>query len=154
MIGGAMNSWGKAATAEGVKQPEEPEPGQELERLAEENEHRVEHLQGKLLESWIFFSAHLTPSMQAMKPCSRISACTQTTIALFLPHGVGFNSKCISIDVSFKAFDILSAQIITKATLEMINCKRGNNLRTSSLSRGRLCVLNIAGIIIFRAQTL
>lgn len=51
MIGGAMNSWGKAATAEGEKQPDEPEPGQELERLAEENEHRVEHLQGKFLES-------------------------------------------------------------------------------------------------------
>ncbi|KAJ5549157.1 hypothetical protein N7513_006391 [Penicillium frequentans] len=46
MIGGATNSWGKAATAEGVKQPDEPEPGQELERLAEENEHRVEHLKG------------------------------------------------------------------------------------------------------------
>lgn len=51
MIGGATDSWGKAATAEGVKQPDEPEPGQELERLAEENEHRVEHLEGKLLES-------------------------------------------------------------------------------------------------------
>ncbi|KAJ5639393.1 uncharacterized protein N7484_007255, partial [Penicillium longicatenatum] len=46
MIGAAMNNWGKAATAEGTKQPDEPEPGQELERLAEENEHRVEHLQG------------------------------------------------------------------------------------------------------------
>ncbi|KAJ5769260.1 hypothetical protein N7520_003819 [Penicillium odoratum] len=46
MIGGAMNSWGKAATAEGNKPLGEPEPGQELERLAEENEHRIEHLQG------------------------------------------------------------------------------------------------------------
>ncbi|KAJ5909755.1 hypothetical protein N7504_004398 [Penicillium tannophilum] len=46
MIGGATNSWGKAATAEGVKQPDEQEPGQELERLAEENEHRVENLEG------------------------------------------------------------------------------------------------------------
>ncbi|KAJ5918076.1 hypothetical protein N7454_010451 [Penicillium verhagenii] len=46
MIGGEMDRWGKAATAEGHKQAGEPEPGQEIEKLAEENEHRIEHLRG------------------------------------------------------------------------------------------------------------
>lgn len=102
MIGGATNSWGKAATAEGVKQPDEPEPGQELERLAEENEHRVEHLEGKLSESRLPFFAHLTSSMQAMILCSRIWGCTQTTIALFLPHGTVPESYVVQINVPYK----------------------------------------------------
>lgn len=50
MIGEAQNSLGKAATAEGGKQPHEEEPGQELEKLEQENEHRVEALQGKILD--------------------------------------------------------------------------------------------------------
>lgn len=50
MIGEAQDSLGKAATAEGGKQPHEEEPGQELEKLEQENEHRVEALQGKILD--------------------------------------------------------------------------------------------------------
>ncbi|KAJ5197967.1 uncharacterized protein N7498_007084 [Penicillium cinerascens] len=46
MIGEAQNSLGKAATAEGNKEPHEQEPGQELETLEKENEQRVEALQG------------------------------------------------------------------------------------------------------------
>lgn len=48
MIGEAENSLGKAATAEGNKEPHEQEPGQELENLEKENEQRVEALQGKI----------------------------------------------------------------------------------------------------------
>lgn len=47
MIGEAQDTLGKAATAEGDKQPHEEEPGQELEQLERENEQRVEALQGK-----------------------------------------------------------------------------------------------------------
>ena len=47
MIGEAQDTLGKAATAEGDKQPHEKEPGQELEQLERENEQRVEALQGK-----------------------------------------------------------------------------------------------------------
>ncbi|KAJ6031104.1 hypothetical protein N7540_001836 [Penicillium herquei] len=46
MIGQGVDTLGKAATAEGNKAPGEAEPGQEIERLAEENEHRVESLKG------------------------------------------------------------------------------------------------------------
>lgn len=46
MIGEAQDTLGKAATAEGDKQPHEEEPGQELEQLERENEWRVEALQG------------------------------------------------------------------------------------------------------------
>ncbi|KAJ5233584.1 uncharacterized protein N7469_005350 [Penicillium citrinum] len=46
MIGEAQDTLGKAATAEGDKQPHEEEPGQELEQLERENEQRVEALQG------------------------------------------------------------------------------------------------------------
>lgn len=49
MIGEAQDSLGKAATAEGNKEPHEEEPGEELEKLEEENEHRVEELKGKIL---------------------------------------------------------------------------------------------------------
>ncbi|KAJ6133230.1 hypothetical protein N7471_008445 [Penicillium samsonianum] len=46
MIGEAQNDLGKAAFAMGGKQPHEEEPGQELEKLSEENEHRVDALKG------------------------------------------------------------------------------------------------------------
>ncbi|KAJ5161103.1 hypothetical protein N7492_006495 [Penicillium capsulatum] len=46
MIGEAQDQLGKAATAEGNKQAHEEEPGQELEKLEQENEQRVEALQG------------------------------------------------------------------------------------------------------------
>lgn len=46
MIGEAQDHLGKAATAEGNKQANEEEPGQELEKLEHENEQRVEALQG------------------------------------------------------------------------------------------------------------
>lgn len=46
MIGEAQDTLGKAATAEGDKQPHEEEPGQELDQLERENERRVEALQG------------------------------------------------------------------------------------------------------------
>lgn len=49
MIGEAQGSLGKAATAEGGKQAHEEEPGQELEKLEAENEHRVQALEGKIL---------------------------------------------------------------------------------------------------------
>lgn len=48
MIGEAQDTLGKAATSEGRKQQHEQEPGQELERLEEENEHRIESLDGKI----------------------------------------------------------------------------------------------------------
>lgn len=47
MIGEAQNDLGKAATSEGHKEPHEQEPGQEIEKLEQENETRVESLQGK-----------------------------------------------------------------------------------------------------------
>ncbi|KGO74579.1 hypothetical protein PITC_002240 [Penicillium italicum] len=46
MIGEAQNDLGKAAFAMGGKQPHEEEPGQELEKLSDENEHRVDALKG------------------------------------------------------------------------------------------------------------
>ncbi|CAL5866239.1 uncharacterized protein PFLUO_LOCUS446 [Penicillium psychrofluorescens] len=46
MIGEAQNDLGKAATSEGHKEPHEQEPGQEIEKLEQENETRVESLQG------------------------------------------------------------------------------------------------------------
>ncbi|KAJ5115031.1 hypothetical protein NUU61_000790 [Penicillium alfredii] len=46
MIGEAQNELGKAATAEGAKEPNEQEPGEELERMEQENEQRVEALRG------------------------------------------------------------------------------------------------------------
>lgn len=49
MIGEAQNELGKAASSEGGKQANEEEPGQELEKLEEENEHRVEALKGMLM---------------------------------------------------------------------------------------------------------
>lgn len=49
MIGEAQNQLGKAASSEGGKLSHEEEPGQELEKLEEENEHRIEALEGMLL---------------------------------------------------------------------------------------------------------
>ncbi|KAJ5668149.1 uncharacterized protein N7477_006719 [Penicillium maclennaniae] len=46
MIGEAQGSLGKATTAEGNKEAHEHEPGQELKSMEQENEHRVEALQG------------------------------------------------------------------------------------------------------------
>lgn len=46
MIGEAQDRLGKAAGAEGRKQPHEQEPGEELEKFEHENEQRVEALQG------------------------------------------------------------------------------------------------------------
>ncbi|KAI2694820.1 hypothetical protein DTO012A7_6451 [Penicillium roqueforti] len=46
MIGSAQNDLGKAASSMGDKQPKEEEPGQELEKMADEDEHRVDSLQG------------------------------------------------------------------------------------------------------------
>ncbi|KAJ5115893.1 hypothetical protein N7456_000241 [Penicillium angulare] len=46
MIGQGTDTLGKAATAEGDKKPGEAEPGQELNRLADENEERIHSLQG------------------------------------------------------------------------------------------------------------
>ncbi|KAJ5692495.1 hypothetical protein N7462_001918 [Penicillium macrosclerotiorum] len=48
MIGEAHDHLGKAATAEDRKQPYEEEPGQELEKLQQENEQRIDALQGDL----------------------------------------------------------------------------------------------------------
>ena len=49
MIGAAQHELGKAASSMGDKKPNEEEPGQELERLADEDEHRVDSLQGMLV---------------------------------------------------------------------------------------------------------
>lgn len=52
MIGEAQDSLGKAATAEaGGKQAHEIQPGEELENLEQENEDRINALDGKALES-------------------------------------------------------------------------------------------------------
>lgn len=49
MIGEATDDLGKAATAEeGDKQANEAQPGEELEKLEQENEERIEALRGKL----------------------------------------------------------------------------------------------------------
>ncbi|KAJ5289061.1 hypothetical protein N7478_002091 [Penicillium angulare] len=47
MIGQGTDTLGKAATAEGDKKPGEAEPGQEIDRLADENEERIHSLQGE-----------------------------------------------------------------------------------------------------------
>lgn len=49
MIGEAQNDLGKAASSQGEKLPHEDEPGQELEKLEDENKHRIDALSGKLL---------------------------------------------------------------------------------------------------------
>ncbi|KAJ9492715.1 hypothetical protein VN97_g496 [Penicillium thymicola] len=49
MIGEAQNDLGKAAFAMGGKQRHEEEPGQELEKLSDEDQHRVDSLKGMLL---------------------------------------------------------------------------------------------------------
>ncbi|KAJ5192556.1 hypothetical protein N7449_008698 [Penicillium cf. viridicatum] len=46
MIGEAQNDLGKAAFAMGGKQRHEEEPGQELEKLSDEDQHRVDSLKG------------------------------------------------------------------------------------------------------------
>ena len=47
MIGEAHDSLGKAASAEaGGKQPQEEQPGEELEKLEQGNEERIEVLEG------------------------------------------------------------------------------------------------------------
>ncbi|KAJ5153103.1 uncharacterized protein N7482_009581 [Penicillium canariense] len=48
MIGEAQDHLGKAATAEGGKQPHEIEPGEELEKMEQENEDRVQAQEGDL----------------------------------------------------------------------------------------------------------
>lgn len=48
MIGSASGDLGKAATAEpGDKRPEEEEPGEEIVKMEDENEDRIEALGGK-----------------------------------------------------------------------------------------------------------
>lgn len=70
MIGEAMDSLGKAATADDNKKPGEAEPGQELARLAEENERRVDALQGKFLEkSQLQFSIRCMKRTLIQIPC-------------------------------------------------------------------------------------
>ena len=51
MIGEAQGQLGKAATSEGRKQEHEEEPGQEIEKLEQENADRVDALEGKPLHS-------------------------------------------------------------------------------------------------------
>ncbi|KAJ6157785.1 hypothetical protein N7470_005377 [Penicillium chermesinum] len=46
LIGEAQDSLGKAGVAEGKKEPHEQEPGQELEKLEQENESRTQALKG------------------------------------------------------------------------------------------------------------
>jgi hypothetical protein len=49
MIGEATDDLGKAATAEpGKKEAHEEQPGEELEKLEQENEERIESLKGQL----------------------------------------------------------------------------------------------------------
>ncbi len=65
MIGEAQDTLGKAATAEeGTKQPNEEEPGQELEQLERENEQRVEALQGKHLRSPLILAKRFISDMK------------------------------------------------------------------------------------------
>lgn len=71
MIGEAQNELGKAATAEGAKEPNEQEPGEELERMEQENEHRVEALRGEFPFSRPYDP--VTDTVQAMKRSIRIS---------------------------------------------------------------------------------
>lgn len=48
MIGSATDDLGKAATAEpGQKEAHEEQPGEELEKLEQENEERIESLKGQ-----------------------------------------------------------------------------------------------------------
>ncbi|KAL4740062.1 hypothetical protein BDV11DRAFT_104225 [Aspergillus similis] len=47
MVGSAAGDLGKAATAEGDKRPEEEQPEEELSKMEEENEERVESLGGE-----------------------------------------------------------------------------------------------------------
>lgn len=49
MIGEAQNDLGKAASSQGEKLPHEDEPGQELEKLEDENKHRIDALSGRSL---------------------------------------------------------------------------------------------------------
>lgn len=49
MIGEAQDKLGKAATAEGRKKEHEEEPGEEIEKFEEENEHRVEAFAGTII---------------------------------------------------------------------------------------------------------
>jgi hypothetical protein len=60
MIGEAQNQLGKAASSEGGKQPHEQEPGQELEKLEDENERRVDALSGMLLLGPLLITPRLT----------------------------------------------------------------------------------------------
>jgi hypothetical protein len=59
MIGEAQNELGKAAISEGQKESHQQEPGQEIEKLDQENENRVESLQGK---SWAPSATRFLPS--------------------------------------------------------------------------------------------
>lgn len=57
MIGEATDDLGKAATAEeGGKQANEAQPGEELEKLEQENEERIEALRGKFIKFVLRFS--------------------------------------------------------------------------------------------------
>jgi hypothetical protein len=52
MIGEAQNDLGKAAFAMGGKQPHEEEPGQELEKMSDENDRMVAQIFKDSFISW------------------------------------------------------------------------------------------------------
>lgn len=79
MIGEAQDTLGKAAASEGRTQQHEQEPGQELEKLEEENEHRVEALEGKIKFLVCTVDIKLTDP-QATRPSSTIWAFRQKII--------------------------------------------------------------------------
>ena len=87
MIGEAQNTLGKAAKAEENKKPHEEEPGEELEKLEQENEERVEALQGKSRYPSLDFMPRLTV-MQVTRPCSKISGYMRRNIVLYPQRGV------------------------------------------------------------------
>lgn len=87
MIGEAQDNLGKAATAEGGKQPHEEEPGQELEKLEEENEHRVEALEGTIPHYLPDSAPSHESNLQATRPSLKISACMQRSIPQCRPPG-------------------------------------------------------------------
>lgn len=47
MVGERQEELGKAGIAEAGKEPHQKQPGEELEQLEEENEERMEHLDGE-----------------------------------------------------------------------------------------------------------
>ena len=87
MIGEAQDRLGKAAGAEGRKQPHEQEPGEELEKFEHENEQRVEALQGSFSAIDLPFGLFIDMDLQGTRRSIATSDCMPKSTRRCRPPG-------------------------------------------------------------------